>query len=156
LMGGSGPVLVLADVADPGNVGTLVRTAEAAGAAGVVVTGSSADPFGPKAVRASAGSAARVPIAEVAVMADVLQAATSAARRTVATVVAGGSAPETIDLADPVCLLLGSEAHGLDDATVAACTTSVTVPMAGAVESVNVAIAGAVVLFEIARQRRSR
>lgn len=156
LMGESGPVLVLVDVADPGNVGTLVRTAEAAGAAGVVVAGSTADAFGPKAVRASAGSTARVPIAEVAEVAEVLRAAAVAARPTVATVVTGGSAPEAIDLRGPVCLLVGSEAHGLDDATVDACTTRLTLPMAGAVESVNVAVAGAVVLFEIARQRRAR
>lgn len=156
LMGETGPVLVLVDVADPGNVGTLVRTAEAAGAVGVVVTGSTADPFGPKAVRAAAGSAARVPIAEVTEAADVLQAAASAARPTVATVVDGGDAPEVVDLTGSVCLLVGSEARGLDAATVAACTTRLTLPMAGSVESVNVAVAGAVVMFEIARQRRAR
>lgn len=156
LMDESGPVLVLVDVADPGNVGTLVRTAEAAGAAGVVVAGSSADAFGPKAVRAAAGSTARLPIAEVIAVADVLAASAEASRSTVAAVVDGGVAPEAIDLTGPVCLLVGSEAHGLDDATVAACTTRLTVPMAGTVESVNVAVAGAVALFEIARQRRAR
>lgn len=156
LMAESGPVLVLVDVADPGNVGTLVRTAEAAGAAGVVVAGSTADPFGPKAVRASAGSAARLPIAEVATAAEVLASASTAARATVATVVADGVAPEALDLTGGLCLLVGSEAHGLDGATVEGCTLRVTLPMAGTVESVNVAVAGAVVLFEIARQRRAR
>ena len=106
-------------------------------------------------MRAAAGSAARLPIAEAPEVAAVVHAARSVGRTVVATVVEGGSAPDAIDLAGPTCLLVGSEAHGLDPATVAECGAAVTVPMTGAVESVNVAIAGAVVLFEMARQRRS-
>ena len=98
---------------------------------------------------------ARLPIAEVADVADVLEASTAAGRTTVATVVDGGPAPDQVDLGRPVCLLLGSEARGLDGATASACDVRLTLPMAEPVDSVNVAIAGAVVLFEIARQCRA-
>jgi RNA methyltransferase, TrmH family len=149
-----GPVLVLVDVADPGNAGTLIRTAEAAGCAGVVVCGSTTDPFGPKSVRAAAGSVVRLPVAEVDEVGDVISALTG--RTIVGTVVGGGVAPESVDLSAPVALLIGSEAHGLSADVVARCDSLVTIPMAPTVESINAATAGAVVLFEAARQRRDR
>ena len=149
-----GPVLVLVDVADPGNAGTLIRTAEAAGCAGVVVCGSTTDPFGPKSVRAAAGSIVRLPVAEVTEVGDVIAAL--AERTIVGTVVGGGVAPEAVDLSVPVALLIGSEAHGLSGEVTARCDSLVTIPMAPTVESINAATAGAVLLFEAARQRRAR
>jgi TrmH family RNA methyltransferase len=149
------PVLVLVELADPGNAGTLVRTAEAAGAAGVVFAGASTDPFGPKAVRAAAGSVLRLPVAEATDATEVLAALRAGGRRLVATVAAGGVAPEAVDLTGPVAVAVGSEAHGLPEAWVAAADHLLTVPLAAGVESLNAAVAGAVVLFEAARQRRS-
>jgi TrmH family RNA methyltransferase len=149
------PVLVLVELADPGNAGTLVRTAEAAGAAGVVFAGASTDPFGPTAVRAAAGSVLRLPVAEATDAAEVLAALRAGGRRLVATVAAGGVAPEAVDLTGPVAVAVGSEAHGLPEAWVAAADHLLTVPLAAGVESLNAAVAGAVVLFEAARQRRS-
>lgn len=153
---GDGPVLVLVDVADPGNAGTLVRAAEAAGAVGVLAVGTTTDVFGPKAVRAAAGSIVRLPVAEEPDTMTALDALRMAGRRLVATVADGGVAPESADLASSVAVLVGSEAHGLPPAVVDACDALVTIPTVAAVESVNAAIAGAVVLFEAARQRRSR
>jgi TrmH family RNA methyltransferase len=150
-----GPVLVLVDISDPGNAGTLVRAAEAAGCAGVVFAGSSTDPFGPKAVRAAAGSIVRLPVSEDAEVSTVLDELRSAGRTLVATVVDGGAAPEATDLSVPVAILIGSEAHGLSSEVIAACSTTITIPMQSAVESINAAVAGAVVLFEAARQRRN-
>ena len=150
-----GPVLVLVDISDPGNAGTLVRTAEAAGCAGVVFAGSSTDPFGPKAVRAAAGSIVRLPVAEVAEVNDALTELRAAGRSVIATVVSGGVAPELSDLSGPVAVVLGSEAHGLSAEVVANCDATMTIPMRTGVESVNAAVAGAVVLFEAARQRRT-
>jgi TrmH family RNA methyltransferase len=150
-----GPVLVLVDISDPGNAGTLVRAAEAAGCAGVVFAGSSTDPFGPKAVRAAAGSIVRLPVSEDAEVSTVLDELRSAGRTLVATVVDGGAAPEATDLSVPVAILIGSEAHGLSSEVIAACSTTITIPMQSAVESINAAVAGAVVLFEVARQRRN-
>jgi TrmH family RNA methyltransferase len=158
IAGAPGPVLVLAAVADPGNAGTLVRTAEAAGAAGVVFCAGAVDPFGPKTVRAAAGSLFRVPVAEVPggpATLEALDALRSTGRRLVATVARSGPAPEELDLTSPVAVLLGGEANGLPPEVERRVDTPVTIPMAGAIESLNVAVAGAVVLFEAARQRRA-
>jgi TrmH family RNA methyltransferase len=149
-----GPVLVLVDVADPGNLGTLVRAAEAAGAAGVVVAGSSTDPFGPKAVRAATGSLLRLRIAEVADAAEAVTALTEAGRLVVATVATGGEPPDRLDLTAPLAVVVGSEAHGLPEAVVVRAALRTTIPLAPPVESLNAAVAGAIVLFEVARQRR--
>jgi len=150
-----GPVLVLVDISDPGNAGTLVRAAEAAGCAGVVFAGSSTDPFGPKAVRAAAGSIVRLPVAEESETLLALEALESDGRMLVGTVVDGGVAPEATDLSGSVAILIGSEAHGLSSEVIDACTATITIPMQSAVESINAAVAGAVVLFEAARQRRN-
>ncbi len=150
-----GPVLVLIDISDPGNAGTLVRAAEAAGCAGVVFTGSSTDPFGPKAVRAAAGSIVRLPVAEESETMRALDDLQSAGRVLVGTVVNGGTAPEGTNLSLPVAILIGSEAHGLSSELVSKCSATITIPMQTAVDSINAAMAGAVVLFEAARQRRN-
>ena len=149
-----GPLLVLIDLSDPGNAGTLVRSAEAAGCVGVIFAGSSTDAFGPKAVRAAAGSIVRLPVAESSDLGEVMAELRSSGRVLVATVVDGGALPETVDLSGSVALLIGSEAHGLPVEVVDQCSVSVTIPMKSAVESINAAVAGAVVLFECARQRR--
>jgi RNA methyltransferase, TrmH family len=154
-----GPVVVLAGVTDPGNAGTALRSAEAAGAAGVVFADDAVDPFGPKTVRAAAGSAFRVPVAEVAAgraTVAALLALHGAGRSLVGTVAAGGVAPEDLDLTRPFALVLGSEAHGLGVEVDTLVDVHLTIPMDGSVESLNVGVAGAVVLFEAARQRRRR
>jgi TrmH family RNA methyltransferase len=156
---GEGAVLVLAGVADPGNAGTLVRAAEAAGAMGVVFCDGAVDPFGPKVVRAAAGSLLRLPVVEVAAGASTIAALValrSGGRRLVATQARDGRDPESVDLAAPVALVIGSEAHGLSPEVATLVDVAVTIPMAGAIESLNAAVAGALVLFEAARQRRHR
>jgi TrmH family RNA methyltransferase len=157
----AGPLaLVLVGVADPGNAGTLLRSAEAAGAGAVAFCDGSVDPFGPKCVRASAGSLFRVAVVRSAIAADVLAALAGAGAVSVATAAHGDlPAYDTVDLSGarrPVALVLGSEAHGLPDAVVAAVDEVVTIPMAGRTESLNVAMAGTVVCFEALRQRRSK
>jgi RNA methyltransferase, TrmH family len=148
-------LLVAVSVADPGNLGTLVRTAEAAGATGVVVLGDATDPFSPKAVRASAGSVLRVP---VAVTRDLVPALDALARHwTLVATSVDGVPFDASDVSVPrPAVLLGSEAHGLDPRAAAAATHTLSIPMAGEVESLNVGVAGAVLAFELARQRRSR
>lgn len=151
--GGSSPLhVVLVGVADPGNVGTLLRTAEAVGAASLVVGEGTADPWAPKVVRSSAGSVWRVPLAAgpvddaLAVLGDqgVLRVGTSGDL---------GVAPHEIDLTGPVALVLGSEAHGLPPEVADRIDTWASLPMEGAVESLNVAVAGSVLAFEAVRQR---
>ena len=147
--------LVLVGVSDPGNAGTLLRSAEASGAGAVVFCDSSVDPFGPKCVRSSAGSVLRLAVTREGSSADALAACAAQGRRTVATVVRGGDSYDTIDLAGPVALVLGNEAHGLPPDAAAAVDEAVTIPMAGRAESLNVAMAGTVLCFEALRQRRA-
>lgn len=146
-------VLLLAELADPGNMGTLIRAAVAAGAGAVVVAGG-VDPTSPKVVRASAGSVfatdvVRAPSAEQA--ADRLRAV---GYRVLGTVVGGGTPYDEVDLTGPVAVVLGNEAHGLAPEVAARLDALVTIPMAGPTESLNVAMAGSVLCFEVLRQRR--
>jgi TrmH family RNA methyltransferase len=146
-------VLVLVDVADPGNVGTLLRAADAAGVALVLLTPGCADVASPKVVRASAGALFRVPVAEL----DALDALAWLAERDVpawAAMVRGGQDPAHLDLAGASALVLGNEAHGLPPEVVAAASGAVTLAMPGRSESLNVAMAGTVLVFEALRQRR--
>ncbi|WCO65120.1 RNA methyltransferase [Iamia majanohamensis] len=144
--------LVLVAVGDPGNAGTLLRTAEAVGATSVVLADGSVDPWSPKVVRASAGSVLRVPVGHGSA-AEVLAALGEAGVQRVATAGAGGLAPQDLDLAGPVALVLGSEAHGLPADLDAAVDARASLPMAGRVESLNVAVAGSVLAYEVLRQR---
>jgi TrmH family RNA methyltransferase len=148
------PLLVLAEVGDPGNAGALLRTAEAAGVAGVVFTDGTVDAFAPKVVRASAGAVLRVPVVVGVALDEVLGALRGADLAAVGTVRAGGRPPEAVDLSGGFALVLGNEAHGLAPDVAAVLDTVMTVPMEGTVESLNVGVAGAVALFEASRQRR--
>lgn len=145
-------VLVLAQVRDPGNAGTLVRSAAAAGADCVVFSQGSVDPFGPKTVRSSAGSVLRIPVDRGGDLCESL--ATLKAKGF--TIVAADSRSDTaiydLDLTAPSAIVLGNEAWGLApdlDFDVAA-----SLPMEAAIESLNVATAGSLFLFEAVRQRR--
>jgi RNA methyltransferase, TrmH family len=146
-------VLVLIDVADPGNAGALVRTAEAAGVGAVLVAGQAVDPYSPKCVRASAGSIFRLPTVVVPDAPAGLARLRRSGHRTVGTGAGRGSAVHDADLLPPLALVLGNEAHGLGDEVTPHIDEWIHVPMAGGVESLNVAATGAVVLFEAARQR---
>lgn len=146
-------VVVLDRVADPGNVGTIIRTADAAGAGGVVVTSGSADPFGPKAARAAVGSSYHLPIATDVDLAAVRASCVATGRRLLG--LDAGAERSIFDLeADdgPIALVLGSEAHGLRDRGVLDGTLAI--PIAGRAESLNVAAAAAVAAFAVARTLR--
>jgi TrmH family RNA methyltransferase len=148
----TGLVLVLDAVNDPGNAGTVVRTAEAVGAAAVVFAGASTDPFGPKTLRASAGSAFRVPLAIAHASGDALDALGHAGFRRVGTTSSAGTDHREADLSGDVALVLGSEAHGVAPVVETLLDEQVTIPMLGQVESLNVAVAGAVLAYERLRQ----
>lgn len=149
-------VVVALDVQDPGNVGALVRTAEAAGASGFVALGASADPLGWKALRASMGSAFRLPMARLTDTAAFVAEARSRAVQLVALVPRGGRAPDEVDLRGATCLVVGGEGPGLGTTLLAEADQLLTLPMAAPVESLNVAVAGALVVYAAAAQRRAR
>ncbi|MGI9605897.1 MAG: TrmH family RNA methyltransferase [Acidimicrobiales bacterium] len=148
----SGFVLVLVDVADPGNVGTLLRTAEATGCGGVVLAGACADPLSPKVVRSSAGSILRVPVGEI--QGDIVTELRDRGFTLVVTAMDGDHYDKTELSRAPTAYLFGNEAHGLDAATTAAADHVIAIPMHGSVESLNVATAGAVIAFDRARRDR--
>jgi TrmH family RNA methyltransferase len=152
----SGTSVVLADVGDPGNAGTLVRAAEASGARAVLFTTGSVDPTNPKCVRAAAGALFHLPVSREGDAEAVLGALGERGIRRVATVARGGAPYDDVDLTGPVALVLGNEAHGLPAALDGLVDERVTIPMAGRTESLNVAMAGAVLCFEALRQRRAR
>jgi RNA methyltransferase, TrmH family len=135
--------LALWRLSDPGNVGTLIRTADAFGAA-VALSDESADPLGPRALRASAGSIFRVPLVEW----------DEVPGRRIALVAHGGVPLEEADLSPPLTFLLGSEREGLPESLVTNCHLAVTIPLPGQAESLNVAAAGAIALYELSRLRR--
>jgi TrmH family RNA methyltransferase len=150
----SGLVLVLHDVRDPGNAGTLIRSADAAGANGVVFTGHSVDPFNPKPLRATAGSVFHVPIA-VGDLEATLGSFEGRGAQTLATVVRGGVDHRGVDFTKPTVVVVGNEAEGLSNEVIARCDGAITIEMAGRSESLNAGVAGSLVAFEAMWQRRS-
>lgn len=145
-------VLILHDVRDPGNAGTIIRSADASGSAGVIFTGQSVDPFNPKTLRATAGSVFNIPIS-VGNFDEVVNLLHSHQVQTVASVVRGGKNYRSIDFTKPSAIVIGNEADGLDEESVACCQIQATIPMAGKNESLNAGIAGALLAFEAMNQR---
>ncbi len=151
---GADLVVVCADVRDPGNAGTVLRSAEASGAAMVVFCEGSVDVYNPKTVRASAGALFHVPVACAGGPAEVLPALAERGLRRLGTVARGGASYTDTDLRGPIALVLGNEAAGLPDSVGGHLDDLITIPMAGRSESLNVGMAAAVLCFEAARQRR--
>jgi TrmH family RNA methyltransferase len=146
-------VLGLLAIQDPGNLGALLRVAEAAGVTGALVGAGSASPFSWKAVRGSMGAVLRLPVAAGLPPDAVLARMQARGLRTVAAVPRGGRAPGEVDWTGAVGLLLGGEGPGLDPGVIDGCDAQVSVPMASAVESLNVATAGAVLVYAARQQR---
>lgn len=145
-----GVVLVGDGVGDPGNVGTIVRSLEAFGGGGLVLLEGSADAFGPKAVRSSAGSVLRVPVVEGVPVAELLDTCARCGRRVLATTMTGGDAPDGALLGD-AAVVLGSEAHGVSAPLLEGADGLVSIAMAGPTESLNVAMAATVLAYESSR-----
>ena len=133
--------LALWRVADPGNLGTLLRTADAFGA-GVALSPGSADTTGPKAIRASMGALFRVPTAPFE----------EAPEPWIALVPRGGTPLAGLDLSEPETFVLGAEREGLPDEVLRRCEVQATIPQSGPAESLNVAAAGAIALYEASRR----
>ena len=148
-------VVVLNAVNNPVNVGAVLRTAEAAGASGVITTANTSDPFSPKALRGAMGSAFRLPIWSGASYTDVIDWCAQAGIETVCTDLNGTVAYTEIDWRTPRALIMGPESTGLSPDEVSQANAVVKIPMQGKVESLNVGVAAAIVLYEAARQRAS-
>lgn len=146
-------VVVAHDVQDPGNVGGIMRTAEAAGATAFIASAATADPFGWKALRGSMGSALRLPITRAGID-DTLLALRTAGIPLMALVPRGGKPLFTTDVREPVALILGGEGPGLPEEVLSQMDQLISIPMHAPVESLNVGVAAALVLYEAFRQRQ--
>lgn len=144
----SGMLLVLAGLQDPGNAGTLVRSAEAFGANGVVTTPGTVDVWNQKALRASAGSIFRMPLYETSVV-DLK----AKGWHLIGAVARSGQQPGQMDMTQNAAIVIGNEGSGLDPTTLALLDSLVTIPCPGAVESLNAAVAGSLLLYEASKQR---
>jgi TrmH family RNA methyltransferase len=145
-------VLAAHGVQDPGNLGSILRSARALGAGGLVALEGSADPFGSRAVRAAMGTQFTLPVAS-GTTGDFLREARAAGRQIVAADPAAADTPVMVDLARPTAILVGSEGAGLPREVLAAADRRVRIPMSPGVSSLNVHAAAAALLYEAARQR---
>lgn len=154
VVAGARMVACLAEVRDPGNAGTVIRAADAAGADAVVLTAGSVDIRSPKVVRSTAGSLFHLPVHPGAALADVVAAARDAGLRVLA---ADGAGPVTLadaPLSDPVLWLFGNEAHGLSEEARTLADAVVRIPIHGRAESLNLAMAATLCLFGTATAQR--
>lgn len=149
-----GVVVVAVDVRDPGNAGTLLRSAAASGARGVVLCTGCVELGNPKTVRSTAGALFRIPVVTSIDGAEALRILGGAGRRRLAAVANDGDDYASVDLTGPIVLVVGNEAHGLP-ADLEGVDARVTIPMPGPMESLNVGVATAVLCFEAARQTRA-
>jgi len=146
-------LVILHQINNPVNVGAILRTAEAAGVAGVIATKHTTDPFSPKALRGAMGSAFRLPIWRDTEYLEVIEWCHNRNIPTLCTDTSGETLYTTIDWTVSAALILGPESTGLHENELALAQKVVAIPMHGAVESLNVAVAAGIVLFEAARQR---
>ncbi len=152
---GNALLVVLAGLQDPGNLGTIVRSAEAFGAGGLVTLPGTASPWNPKAVRASAGSVFRLPLL-AADPEDCFQHLRQAGVRVLTTAVTGADAADRLNLALPVALIIGNEGNGVPPEIAAHADAAITIPCPGPVESLNASVAASILLYEAARLRSAR
>lgn len=159
LTGNPSLVAVGVDLADPGNAGTLIRLADAMGAGAVIFTGDTVDPYNGKCVRSSAGSIFTIPVVSVPDTGALIEQLRATGLQVLATVVHGDDL--SLDeaeplLGEPTAWLFGTESHGLSEVVAGLADRRVTIPMAGSAESLNVAIAAAICLYQSARAQRLR
>ena len=146
-------VVVLHEINNPVNVGAIVRTAEAAGATGIIATANTADPFSPKALRGAMGSAFRVPIWRGPSFNETVEWCHTRKIQTIAADLSGSATHTEYDWRKSSALIVGRESTGLSPEELAVADASVRIPMHAAAESLNVAVATGIILFEAARQR---
>ncbi|MDQ0287437.1 TrmH family RNA methyltransferase [Desulfofundulus luciae] len=155
LAAGPSLLLLVDSVQDPGNLGTIIRSADAAGAGGVILFPGTVDLYNPKTIRATMGSLFHLPVAAVREGEDVLTRLRAAGFMLVAGVPAGGIPLPVVDMTGPVVLAVGNEARGLSPWLLERADFLATIPMPGRAESLNVAAAASIMLYEAVRQRMS-
>jgi TrmH family RNA methyltransferase len=153
---GKGPVVCFHELQDPGNLGTIFRVLEAGGGAGIVLTSGSVDPYNPKVLRASAGSFFRLPFLIFSSPEAVLRELRSRGYRVWTASATGPSSFWEVDFAQPAAILLGQEGGGLPEEWQAQADGALAIPMAPKIDSLNVAMAAGLIVYEAFRQRTFR
>ena len=155
LAGKKNPLLmILEDLRDPGNLGTIMRTGEGAGIDGVILSRESADMYNPKTIRSTMGSIYRVPFAYVPSIAEAVAVLQKRDIRVYAAHLAGQKWYDEADYAGGSAFMIGNEGNGLKEETAKLADTYIKIPMEGKVESLNAAMASGILMYEAARQRR--
>ncbi len=152
---GSAPlILVLENIQDPGNLGTMLRSGEGAGVSGVILSKGTADIYNPKVIRSTMGSIFRMPFVYVENVSEMVRTLEEKGIRTYAAHLKGQKNYDEFDYTGPTAFIIGNEGKGLTDETANAAGTYVLIPMKGEVESMNAATSSAILTFEASRQRR--
>ncbi len=151
---GTAHLMLLEAIQDPGNLGTILRTGEAAGITGVIIGGRSADIYSPKVIRSTMGSVFRVPFVETDDLGAAVAEVKKAGVRLAAAHLEGSVEYDAPDYTGPIGFVVGNEAAGLSPQTAEMADVCVRIPMYGSVESLNAAVAASVLMYEAARQRR--
>lgn len=147
-------LIILEDIQDPGNLGTIFRTAEAAGADGVIMSSRTADIYNPKTIRSTMGSVYRIPFLYVEDLPSAIRRMKERGVSVYAAHLEGTAVYDACCYQRGTAFLIGNEANGLREETAACADALIHIPMEGSVESLNAAVASSVLLFEAARQRR--
>jgi len=149
-------VLILDGIQDPGNLGTIIRVADAFGASGILMSDRTVNPNNPKVVRSTAGSVFNVGLARFRSLIVPLKDLRRRGIKIVATDAAGPKTVSQVDLKGPVGFIFGSEGQGIEEGILKLADELVSIPMTGKVESLNVAVSASIVLYEMLRQRRGK
>ncbi len=147
-------LLILENIQDPGNLGTMFRTGEGAGVTGIIMDQSTVDPYNPKTIRSTMGSIYRVPFVIADDLADAVKYLKEQRVKVYAAHLKGQSIYDEPDYRKPSAFLIGNEGNGLTDQTAALADTYIRIPMGGRLESLNAAVAASLLLYETNRQRR--
>jgi len=146
-------LVVVHELRDPGNLGTIIRTADSAGASGVIVTGISVDLFDPKVIRATMGSIFSLPVVQIKEIRELKNWLSQNNIKTIATSPGAKSYYFDLEYNQPVAIILGNEAEGLDAEAIESADEVVKIPMFGKADSLNVSSAAAIMIYEVVRQR---
>ena len=148
--------LLLDDLRDPGNLGTIMRTAEGAGMSGVILSRESVDLFNPKVVRATMGAIFRVPFYYADDLIEVIERLKAKQIPVYGTMMQGSEVYDALDYTNGAAIVIGNEANGISEKVTAHLTKGVRIPMDGILESLNAAVAAAILMYETARQKRTK
>lgn len=146
-------LLVGIEIQDPGNLGTMIRSADASGTTGIILSKGTVDPYNPKVVRSTMGSIFRVPIIEVDDLHELLKELKSKGIRVIGSSLTAGKSHWNVDLTGKIAMLIGNEGSGISNEVLSLCDLLVKIPIFGKAESLNAAMASAILLYEAARQR---